>query len=138
VWVTDAAVAPGEPFAANAVEYPVAMVPADAVAAAPSGEAAHPLAAGEVVVASDVAGERGLLPAGWLAFAVPADGSPALAPGDTGAVCGSGQLWCEGLVVAVTEVDYVGGAAVEVGVAADCAAALSAQLALSAVTLARA
>lgn len=138
VWVTNAAFAPGEPIAASAVEYPLAMVPPDAVDAAPTGEAAHSLAAGEVVVASDVAGERGLLPAGWLVFAVPADGSPALVTGDTAAVFGSGQRWCDGLVLAVGEVGLGGGAMIEVGVAPDCAAALSAQLALGAVTLARA
>ena len=132
VWVTDAALGAGEPISASAREYPTAMVPAAAVDMLPSGVAAHPLSAGEVVVASDVAGARGLLPFGWLVFAVPIDGSPTLGTGDAVAVFGSGQRWCDGVTVAV------GDRSVEVGVAPDCAAAISAQLALGAVTLARA
>ena len=65
-------------------------------------------------------------------FAVPIDGSPTLGTGDAVAVFGSGQRWCDGVTVAV------GDRSVELGVAPDCAAAISAQLALGAVTLARA
>ena len=132
VWVTNGAIGAGEPIRASAHEFPVAMVPADAVDVAPTGVAAHALSAGEVVVPGDFAGDRGLLPLEWLVFAVPVDGGPALAPGDSVAVFGSGQHWCDGVTIAGGE------QAVEVGVAPECAAAVSAQLALGAVTLARA
>jgi hypothetical protein len=82
VWVTDEAVATGEPIVASARDLPLAMLPAAAVTAPPTGVAAHPLAEGEVVVATDLVDDGGLAPAEWLVFAVPADGSPALAAGD--------------------------------------------------------
>jgi predicted nucleic acid-binding Zn ribbon protein len=126
------AVATGEPIVASARDLPLAMLPAAAVTAPPTGVAAHPLAEGEVVVATDLVDDGGLAPAEWLVFAVPADGSPALAAGDAAAVFGSGQRWCDGVVVALGE------QTVEVAVAPDCAAGVSAQLALGAVTLARA
>lgn len=131
VWVTNGPIAPGEPIVASSRDYPLALLPSAAIEAPPTGVAAHRLAAHEVVVASDIADGRGLLPPGWLAFAVAVDGSPTLAPGDSVAVFGSGQLWCSGEVVAISE------QTVEVGVAPECAAAFSAQLALGAVTLAR-
>ena len=53
VWVTDEAVATGEPIVASARDLPLAMLPAAAVTAPPTGVAAHPLAEGEVVVATD-------------------------------------------------------------------------------------
>lgn len=132
VWVTDGAVATGEPIVASARDLPLAMLPAAAVTAPPTGVAAHPLAEGEVVVATDLVDDGDLAPAEWLVFAVPANGSPALAAGDAAVVFGSGQRWCDGVVVALGE------QTVEVAVAPDCAAGVSAQLALGAVTLARA
>lgn len=137
VWVTAAPVAAGSPVAAVAREYPQAMVPASAVTAEPSGVAAHALAADEVVVQGDVAAEGGLAPADWLVFAVPGAGGPSLVEGDAVAIFGSGQRWCDGVVVGVID-SAVDGRTAEVAVPPDCAPSVSAQLALGAVTLARA
>ena len=137
VWVTTAPVAAGSTIAVVAHDYPQAMVPAAAVTAEPSGLAAHALAAGEVVVSGDVADEGGLAPADWLVFAVSADDGPNLAAGDEVAIFGSGQWWCDGVVAAVSD-NAADGRSVEVAVPPDCAPSVSAQLALAAVTLARA
>lgn len=138
VWVTAAPVAAGSPVAAVARDYPQAMVPAAALTAEPVGVAAHALAAGEVVVEGDVASEdSGLAPTDWLVFAVPGEGGPSLVAGDAVAIFGSGQWWCDGVVVGVSE-SAVDGSVVEVAVPPDCAPSVSAQLALAAVTLARA
>lgn len=132
VWVTDHDVAAGELLHATAVEYPLAMLPTSAVVSLPADAlAARLTSAGEVVVAADVAGS-GPIPAGWAVFAVPVGGAPALVTGDAVLVFGSGQQWCEGIVAATTDEQ------IDLGVPADCAAPLSAQLALGAVALARA
>jgi hypothetical protein len=130
VWVTSAAVTAGSPVVVVAGEYPQAMVPAAALMAAPDGVAAHDLAAGEVVVQGDLAGPGGVGPADWLVFAVPAEGSPSLAVSDEVTVFGSGQRWCDGIVTDAATV-------LEVAVPPECAASVSAQLMLHAVTLAR-
>lgn len=130
VWVASAAASPGAPVIARAHDYPAAMVPSAAVTALPGDAvAAHTLAAGEVLVATDVAGPSSA-PAGWVVFAVPADGAPALLAGDKVSVFGSGQLWCDGVVHSVD------GERADVAVPPDCAASVSAQLALDAVVLA--
>jgi len=132
VWVAAAPIAVGEPVRATARDFPLAMVPATAAATVPDGVvAARAIGTGEVLVAIDFAG-NGPVPADWLVFAVPGDG-PALAAGDRVVVFGSGQLWCAGVVAG-----GVADSLVEVGVPPDCAAPMSAQLALGAVTLARA
>ena len=116
---------------AAAANYPTAMVPPSAVSSlAVDAVAARSIAAGEVVVAADLAVE-GLIPADWVIFAVPLDGAPALIVGDAVTVFGSGHLWCEGTTAAIGEID------VEIAVPTDCAASMSAQLALGAITLAR-
>ncbi len=131
VWVADTPVAAGEVVRVTAFKYPIAMVPPSAVSTLTADAvAARSIAAGEVVVAADLAAD-GLVPADWVVFAVPLDGSPALIVGDTVTVFGSGQLWCQGTAAAISEV------AVEVAVPGDCAASMSAQIALGAVTLAR-
>ncbi len=132
VWVADGNVAAGQALRATAHDYPAAMVPPSALTDMPAGAlAAHPVAAGEVIVAGDLRDDA-TVPGGWLTFAVPADGTPAVLTGDRVVVFGSGQQWCEGIAAAI------GDATVEVAVPPDCAAPLSAQLALGAVTLARA
>jgi hypothetical protein len=136
VWVTSAPVAAGAPVVAVARDYPQAMVPPAAVTAKPDGAAAHALAEGAIVVATDLVDESGLVPADWLVFAVPADDGPAVVVGDTVAVFGSGQWWCDGTVAAFID-SAVDGRTVELAVPPDCAPSLSAQLALGAVTLAR-
>ena len=138
VWVTSAPVAAGSPVAAVPRDYPQAMVPASALTARPTGVAAHTLTAGEVVVQGDVVSDDGgLAPADWLVFAVPGEGGPEAVAGDTVAIFGSGQWWCDGVVAGVSD-RAVDGRTVEVAVPPDCAPSLSAQLALGAVTLARA
>lgn len=139
VWVTESAVAAGSPVVAVARDYPLAMVPTAAVTAAPNGVAAHDLAAGEVVVQGDVAAADRLAPADWLVFAIPAAHGPEIVTGDTVAIFGSGQWWCDGIVMGVNLDDStIDGGLVELAVPPECAPSLSAQLALGAVTLARA
>ncbi len=131
VLVASGPVAAGGVVLAVAADYPIAMVPASAMSSLPDDAlAARAIAAGEVVVAGDVAVD-GLIPADWVVFAVPADGAPTLIASDVVTVFGSGQAWCEGMAATVSE------SAVEIAVPEDCAAAVSAQLALGAITLAR-
>jgi len=131
IWVAEADLAAGTPVHAVGRDYPVAMLPGSAVTSLPANAvAARPVAAGEVLVAADLAGES-TLPAHWLVFAVPGDGAPRLLPGEHVEVFGSGQRWCEGIVAGTTD------SHVEVGVDPGCATSMSAQLAVAAVTLAR-
>ena len=131
VWVTDRDIAVGEPLHAIPREYPLAMLPASAVTSSPDDAVAtRVISSGEVVVAADIAGD-GPIPAGWAVFAVPAGGAPALVAGDAVLMFGSGQLWCEGIVAAADDEQ------IDVGVPADCAAPISAQLALGAAEVAR-
>jgi len=132
VWVASAAAAPGEPVIARTRDYPTAMVPSAAVTSLPADAlAAHPLAAGEVLVTSDLAGPASV-PSGWVVFAVPLDGAPSLVAGERVSIFGSGQRWCDGTV------HVVDGERADVSVPPDCAASVSAQLALDAVVLAAA
>ncbi|MCY7300368.1 MAG: hypothetical protein LH616_14300 [Ilumatobacteraceae bacterium] len=136
VWVASGPVVAGEVVLAAAVDYPTAILPPSAVSSLPADAvAARSIAAGEVVVAADVAVD-GLVPADWVVFAVPADGAPALIAGDAVTVFGSGQAWCDGLAATVNEAT-VNEVTLEVAVPTDCAASMSAQLALGAITLAR-
>ncbi len=131
VWVATGPIAAGEVVRATVDEYPSAMVPPSAVPSLPANAvAARSIAAGEVIVAVDVA-VTGLVPAEWMVFAVPLDGAPALIRGNQVTVFGSGQQWCEGMAASITESN------VEIAVPQDCASSVSAQLALGAVTLAR-
>jgi hypothetical protein len=131
VWVVDGPTMAGDVVKATTAEYPNAMVPPSALTSLPADAiAARAVAAGEVLVADDIAVED-LVPADWVVFAVPLDGAPMLTTGDAVSVFGSGQLWCDGMIAAVTDT------AVEVAVSQDCASSVSAQLALGAVTLAR-
>lgn len=131
VWVTNGPVAAGDVVYAKTADYPTAMLPPSAVSSIPADAvAARSIAAGEVVVAADLAVD-GLVPADWVVFAVPADGAPTLIASDAVTVFGSGQMWCEGVAAAISE------ATVEIAVPTDCAASMSAQLALGAITLAR-
>ncbi|MDP2289557.1 MAG: hypothetical protein Q8M22_00110 [Actinomycetota bacterium] len=134
VWVASGEVGAGEAVVARPREYPVAMVPAAALTSLTADAvAARSIGAGEVLVADDLAGDS-LAPPGWVVFAVPADAAPTLAVLDRVVVFGSGHRWCDGVVVASAEIETE---VVEVAVASECAADLSAQLALGAVTLAR-
>ena len=131
VYVAAHTLAPGEPLAVVRREYPSAMVPQAAIAEAPEGAVvAHPLAHGEIVTANDLAGDTSA-PPNWSVFAVDATGAPALVAGDAVGVFGQGALWCDGVVTAVTT-DLV-----EVAVPPSCAEAVSAQVAVGGVVLAR-
>jgi hypothetical protein len=131
VYLAASAVSAGEPLTVIRQEYPSAMVPAAAVTAvAPGALAAHPLAEGEILTAADLAGGA-TAPPRWSVFAVDSAGTPALLPGDEVSVFGQGTLWCDGMVVAA------GPDVVEVAVPPSCAEAVSAQVALGGVVLAR-
>ena len=74
VWVTPRAIEPGQPIGASARLVPLTMVPAGAVEVAPDHAVARQrIGAGEIITDIDVAasGPAGLIPDGWLAFAVP-------------------------------------------------------------------
>jgi len=131
VWVVSGPLVAGDTVRAAEDDYPIAMVPASAVSSlSADAVAARSIADGEIVVEADVAVD-GLFPADWVVFAVPADGAPGLTTGDVVSVFGSGHAWCDGRAAVVSEV------VLEVAVPADCAASMSAQLALGAITLAR-
>lgn len=131
VWVASGPVAAGENLQVTTNDYPIAMVPPSAVSSLPADAvAARSMVAGDIVVAADVAVD-GLVPADWVVFALPANGTPALIFGDAVTVFGSGQAWCDGMVARVGDVTM------EVAVPTDCAASMSAQLALGAIVLAR-
>jgi hypothetical protein len=114
VLVATRPIAPGEPLAA-AVEIrraPRPVVPATAIARVePDAVARHHLAAGEVVVGSDVAtgGALGVAPAGWrgVAIATAPSARPDLLVGDlVGVVAGSSAV-TDGVVIAVDEARVV-------------------------------
>ncbi len=131
VWVAAADIAPGDLVRSAARDYPIAMLPTSAIDAQPvDAIATTAIAAGEVLVTSDVAATDRSLPAGWVVFALAGDNTPALRQGDRVAIFGSGLRWCDGVVVAREE------EAVEIGVPPDCAEAVSAQLAIDSVVLA--
>ena len=132
VWVAAVDIAPGDLVRSVAHDYPIAMVPASALDDEPIDViATTPMAAGEVLVESDIAGTAdNLLPSGWVVFALERDSTPALHPGSTVVVFGSGQRWCDGVVVAIDE-DLI-----EVGVPPTCADAVSVQVAGGMVVLA--
>lgn len=132
VLVVTTAARRGQPIRASPRQYPAAMVPASALRTLPAGAlAVHDLAAGEVVVAVDVAGSTAL-PSGWVVFGVPVIDRPALVAGDDVALFADGARWCDGTVMAVAE------HTVDVAVPTACADTVSAQVAAGSVVLARA
>lgn len=132
VWIAAEDFAPGDVIRSVARDYPSAMVPATAIDDAPVGVVAiAPIAAGEVLVDSDVdATTDDFLEADWVVFAFERDRVPALHIGSGVVVFGSGQRWCEGIVVALGDEE------IEVGVPPTCADAVSAQIAAGGVVLA--
>lgn len=131
VWVAVGDIAPGDEIRSVARDYPVAMVSASAINAQPvDARATAAIAAGEVLVASDVAATDRWLPADWVVFALASDNTPALLQGGGVAIFGSGQRWCDGVVVTVGEDN------VEVGVPRECADTVSAQIASGSIVLA--
>ncbi len=131
VWVADGAIAPGAAIRAHRVQVPVALVPTDAVTTITlRGIAARDLSRGAMLVDADLAGDHPL-PDGWVVFAIPADGAPAVRFADHVTVFGGGRRRCDGVTGTVTA-DRV-----EVAVPPDCAADLSADLLATQVVLAR-
>ena len=131
VWVVAQPAAAGDPVAALPMAVPLAMVPVGAVEQVPPGAvAAHDLAEGAVVTATDLRRPDDL-PTDWLVVTAPADRSPTLAPGDPVDVLGASGHACSG--AALRAVDD----SVEVAVPPDCATALTADLLADDVVVAR-
>src|SRR3954454_14265236 len=102
VWVAVDAAEPGDALHAEAREFPVAVVPADAVTDVPAGATARQrVAAGEIVVRVDVdvGGTPGLVPAGWVAVPIAQRDSVARV-GDGVAAFANGDRLADGVVVA--------------------------------------
>jgi hypothetical protein len=75
VWMAAAEIEPGQPISADSRVVPRAVVPAGAVAVAPDEVIARQhIGQGEIVVESDLSasGSVGLIPDGWVSFAVAA------------------------------------------------------------------
>ena len=133
VWVATAGSAPGESLHVQRLEYPVAMVPAAAVTISPEGlPSIQSVTAGEIVVAGDVAesGLAALVPAGWLAMAVPAHPGEHLQLGAHVAAFAAGVQVGAGSIVALDDQQVV------IAVPAGDAPALSAAITGGTVVLA--
>ena len=132
VWTTTGDVEPGQPIAAELREIPTAVVPAGAVDASPVGAlATQHIAAGEIVTTVDVAldGAAGLIPEGWVAFAVP-ESVAHFSVGDHVDVYTSDRLISNGVVVEVSDSDAM------VAISAGAAPAMATALQADAVTIA--
>jgi len=132
VWTTTGDVEPGQPIPAELREVPMAVVPAGAVDESPVGAlATQHIGVGEIVTTVDVAldGAAGLIPDGWVAFAVP-ESAAHFSVGDHVDVYTSDRLISNGVVVEVSESDAM------VAITADAAPAMASALQADAVTLA--
>lgn len=101
VWVTDAALEPGDPVRAHRVELPEAAVPAGALDRVEGLVADQRLGPGEVVTALDAVDDLGrLAPTGWRTVAVGAgDATLPVSPGDHVDVVADGELLAPDAVV---------------------------------------
>jgi hypothetical protein len=109
VWTASAGIEPGQPISAEGRDVPLAVVPVGAVDSAPDGSIARQrIGPGEIVVDSDVSadGTVGLIPDGWVAFAVTAPVAH-FAVGDHLDVYSGDQLVGAGMVVDVGEQDLM-------------------------------
>ena len=132
VWMTTSAIEPGQPIAAGARDVPVAVVPAGAVRENPAGTIARQrMGPGEIVTSDDVSttGSAGLIPADWVAFAVPVPGEH-FATGDHLEVYSGDRLVAAGVVVDESDSDLM------VAIPAAAAPTMSAALLADSVTLA--
>jgi hypothetical protein len=132
VWTATAAIKPGAVITAEHSEVPTAVVPNDAVDASPVGAVAKQhIAVGEIVTSADVtrAGPAGLIPEGWVAFAVP-ESVDHFAAGDHVNVYTTDRLISDGVVVEAGDSDVM------VAIAADAAPAMATALQSGAVTVA--
>ena len=101
VWVAPVAIEPGQPIHADRRQVPRALAPASAVTDDPvDGVARQHISPGEIITEADLAagGAAGLIPDGWVAFAVPAAVAH-FAPGDHVRVYSGDQSVAAGLVV---------------------------------------
>ena len=101
VWVASTAIEPGQPIRADRHQVPRAVAPASAVNVSPADSVARQhIAPGEIITDDDVAarGPAGLIPDGWLAFAVPAAVAH-FAPGDRVRAYSGDQFVAAGVVV---------------------------------------
>ena len=101
VWVASAPIEPGQPIRSDRRQVPRAMVPAGAIDVAPDDVVARQrIDTGEIITDIDVAspGAAGLIPEGWVAFAVPAPVEH-LASGDHVRVYAADQFVAVGVVV---------------------------------------
>jgi hypothetical protein len=99
--VASAAIEPGQPIHADRRQVPRALAPTSAVADDPVDAVARQrISPGEIITEVDLAagGAAGLIPDGWLAFAVPAVVAH-FAPGDHVRVYSGDQLVAAGMVV---------------------------------------
>jgi SAF domain-containing protein len=131
VWVASIPIEPGEPINADRREVPRAVVPDAAIGEPPSGAVARQrIGPGEIITDSDIAagGRASLVPAGWVAFAVPASVEH-FATGDHLNVYSGNQLVASGLVVDHGESELM------VAIPAEAAPALATALLTDAVTL---
>lgn len=101
VWIASSTIETGQPITAGARDVPMAIVPIGAVLADPVGAIARQrIGPGEIVTSDDVSttGSAGLIPDGWVAFAVPAS-SEHFAAGDRVVVYSGDALVAAGLVI---------------------------------------
>ena len=131
VWITDGPVARGEPIATVARSVPVAVVPDDAVEAAPTELAAHPLGSGEIVVTSDLA-HAPLPPSDAVVIAIERRLTPLVLEGDGVILIGGEVVLCNGAVARADD------EVVEVLVSSSCAASASRHLLDGSIVMARA
>jgi hypothetical protein len=131
VWIATDAIEPGQAIASERRDVPRALVPPGAVTDNPGAIARQRIGPGEIVTTADVAaaGSAGLIPAGWVAFTVPAPVDH-YATGDHVGVYAGDQFVAAGLVVGKGESELM------VAVPADAAPAMAAALLADAVTLA--
>ncbi|MEP7201327.1 MAG: hypothetical protein ABI894_01900 [Ilumatobacteraceae bacterium] len=132
VWIASAAIEPGQAISATGRSVPRAVVPIGAVDSAPDGSMARQhIGLGEIIVTSDLSagGSVGLIPVGWVGFAVTAPVAH-FSVGDHLNVYSGDQFVGAGVVIGVGESDLM------VAVEADAAPALSTGVLSGTLTLA--
>jgi len=135
VWVVDRPVGRGGPVVTRAEQYPVAVVPPDAIDEPPEGaRAARRLIAGTVLEGDDLLGD-GTVPEGWVVLAVPVDGAPPVVDGDPVSLFAPDRSLCDGVVHAIST-NAVSGS-IAVAVPPSCAASAVTALVDRSVVLAR-
>jgi hypothetical protein len=131
VWTASAVIEPGQRVIAARSRVPRAVVPAGAVDGPPNGVVARQhIGPGEIITEADIttAGPAGLIPDGWVAFAVPATVEH-FATGDNLEVYAAEQLVAAGRVVDRGESELM------VAIPAEAAPTMAAALLAGAVTL---